>query len=145
MRQILNSSLPPEEKTVWRVTRESSGVTLAGTVTTGSALTVMVYHLLAQPEKAEKLREELKEAYRKYGKPPTYQELKDLPYLVRTPTLRGWKIRHQLTFMPSQAGVISEGLRMDGVAGRLPRYDPKQNMVYRGRVIPKGASSLVWY
>jgi len=88
VRQILNSSLPPEEKTVWRVTRESSGVTLAGTETTGSVLTVMVYHLLAQPEKAEKLREELKEAYQKYERPPTYQELKELPYLVRCSPLR---------------------------------------------------------
>ena len=82
-RQILNSNLPPEEKTIYRVTQEASAITLAGTETTGNIITVLAYHLLTQPKKLARLREELKGAYEVHGRPPTYQELKELPYLVR--------------------------------------------------------------
>lgn len=82
VRQILCSSLPPEEKTPWRVTRECSSVTLAGTETTGSVLAFTVFHLLSRPEMAGRLREEVAALHEKCGRLPTYQELKELPYLV---------------------------------------------------------------
>ncbi|KAK0649566.1 cytochrome P450 [Cercophora newfieldiana] len=81
--QILNSNLPAEEKTLNLIKRESSAVALAGTESTGSTITVTAYCLLSQPEKAARLRTELKQAYENCGRPPTYQELKELPYLVR--------------------------------------------------------------
>jgi hypothetical protein len=31
---------------------------------------------------------------------------------------------------------------MDGVSGRLPRYDPRQDIVYKKWVIPKGVGIL---
>ncbi len=82
VRQMLNSNLPPHEKTPYRVMRESTSVVLAGTETTGSALTVTMYHLLAQPEKTARLRKEIEEVHNIHGRPPTYLELKELPYLV---------------------------------------------------------------
>ncbi|KAK0625381.1 cytochrome P450 [Bombardia bombarda] len=117
IQQILNSSLPAEEKSPYRVMRECSSVTLAGTETTGSVLTVMAFHLLSNREKGALLREEIEQAHRKYGRSPSYQELKELPYLI---------------------GVVNEGLRLNSVSGRLPRYDPKQGMTYGDWVIPRG-------
>ncbi|KAK3319790.1 cytochrome P450 CYP682H1 [Cercophora scortea] len=117
IQQILTSNLPPEEKAPWRVARECNSVTLAGTETTGSSLTVITFFLLSQPQKAARLREEIRRQQETLGRPPRYQELKELPYLT---------------------GVVNEGLRLDGVSGRLPRYDPKQDMTYKGLVIPKG-------
>ncbi|KAK0611290.1 cytochrome P450 CYP682H1 [Immersiella caudata] len=117
VRQILNSNLPPHEKTLAFITRESCAVALAGTESTGSVLSVTVYHLLSHPERTARLRAEVKVAYEKYGQPPTFQELRELPYL---------------------GGVVNEGLRLDSIAGRLPRLDPKNDLVYEGLVIPKG-------
>lgn len=82
IQQILTSNLPPEEKTVWRVTRECGSVTLAGTETTGGALAHISYLLLSNPEKVSLLQKELEQAYRTHGRPPSYRELKELPYLV---------------------------------------------------------------
>lgn len=81
--QILASNLPPEDKTLNLVTREACAVALAGTESTGSTITAVVYYLLSQPEKGSRLRADLKGAYEKYGRPPRYHELKELPYLVR--------------------------------------------------------------
>jgi cytochrome P450 len=83
IRQILTSSLAPQEKTLAFITRESCAVALAGTESTGSMISVTVYYLLSQPEKAARLRREVKGAYEKYERSPTLRELKELPYLVR--------------------------------------------------------------
>ncbi|KAK3942087.1 cytochrome P450 [Diplogelasinospora grovesii] len=120
IRQILNSSLPPEEKTPYRVAAECSSVTLAGTETTGSILAFTTFQLLScdHPPKLPALQEELAQAQQKNGgKRLTYQELKELPYLT---------------------GVVNEGLRLHSVSGRLPRYDPTQGMTYQDWYIPKG-------
>ncbi|KAK0725291.1 cytochrome P450 CYP682H1 [Lasiosphaeris hirsuta] len=117
IRQILNSDLPAEDKSPWRVKEEASSVTLAGTETTGSILAVIVFCLLSEPEKAARLREEIGQAYSRYGRSPVYQELKELSYLT---------------------GVVNEGLRIDSPSGRFPRYDPKHDMSYKDWVIPKG-------
>ncbi|KAK3689779.1 cytochrome P450 CYP682H1 [Podospora appendiculata] len=69
------------------------------------------------PEKAIRLREEIQQLQKTLGRPPIYRELKELPYLT---------------------SVVNEGLRLDGVSGRLPRYDLKQDMTYKGFVIPNG-------
>ncbi|KAK3346667.1 cytochrome P450 CYP682H1 [Lasiosphaeria hispida] len=117
IRQILNSNLPAEEKSHWHIKQESSSVALAGTETTGSILTVILFYLLSEPGKGARLREEIGKAYNKYGRPPVWQELKELSYMT---------------------GVVNEGLRMNAPSGRLPRYDPMQDMTYKSWVIPKG-------
>jgi cytochrome P450 len=84
VRQILNSSLPDEDKSFWRLSRECASVTLAGTETTGSFLSITTFYLLSQPEILERLRKEIGEAeVRAGGKTLTLQELRELPYLVR--------------------------------------------------------------
>ena len=82
IRQILNSSLPAPEKAYERVANECSSVTLAGTETTGGLLTVTTFLLLAHPTKLTRLRKELGDAEQRLSRQPTYQELRELPYLV---------------------------------------------------------------
>ncbi|KAK0713145.1 cytochrome P450 [Lasiosphaeria miniovina] len=120
IRQILHSSLPAVEKMPWRIERESSSVTLAGTETTGSILAFVAFWLLCDGRaRAARLAAELDAAAVRTGgeRLPTLAELKELPYLT---------------------GVVNEGLRFNSPSGRLPRYDPKNDMTYKGWVIPKG-------
>jgi cytochrome P450 len=81
--QIMSSDLPAEEKAPWRVARECASVVLAGTETTGGLLSSTTYHLLANPAKLARLRDELLEVEVQLGRTPSYLELKGLPYLVR--------------------------------------------------------------
>ncbi|KAH8883759.1 cytochrome P450 CYP682H1 [Thozetella sp. PMI_491] len=117
IKQILRSNLPQDEKSPARIARECSSVTLAGTETSGNQLTSVTYYLLNNPRKLSQLREELTTAEKRLGRRLNYRELRDLPYLT---------------------GVINEGHRLSGVSGRLPRYDPKNDMSYNGYTIPKG-------
>jgi cytochrome P450 len=59
-------------------------IVAAGTETSGNTLSVTIFHLVANPDKAQRLKEELLAAQKKNnGLPLTYQELQQLPYLVR--------------------------------------------------------------
>jgi cytochrome P450 len=80
--QILSSSLPAPEKVYERVARECSSVTLAGTETTGGALSFIAFLLLDHPTKLARLKKEIGDAEQQLGRQLTYQELKELPYLV---------------------------------------------------------------
>ena len=73
--------LPAEDKTAFRLALEIRTFVGAGTETTGNTLTVIVFHLLSNPEKAKKLKEEVRAAYSPSG-PLNYQQLARLPYLV---------------------------------------------------------------
>jgi hypothetical protein len=45
-------------------------------------LAFTVFHLLSRPEMVGRLREEIRALHERCGRLPTYQELKELPYLV---------------------------------------------------------------
>ena len=82
--QMLNSpDLPESDKKIARLALEVRTFVGAGTETTGNTLTSIAFYLLANPEKAKRLKEEVTEAHRKKTKPLVYQELLQLPYLVR--------------------------------------------------------------
>lgn len=51
--------LPPEEKTMYRLSGEGFVLLMAGTETTAAVLTVITYHLLAQPAIYARLKESL--------------------------------------------------------------------------------------
>ena len=74
--------LPAEDKTAFRLALEIRTFVGAGTETTGNTLTVIVFHLLSNPEKAKKLKEEVRAAYSQTSGPLNYQQLARLPYLV---------------------------------------------------------------
>lgn len=74
--------LPIKEKAAWRLALEARTLIGAGTETTGQTLSVTTFHLLANPEKARRLKEEILTAKEGREQPLTYQELQMLPYLV---------------------------------------------------------------
>lgn len=74
--------LPRKEKEAWRLALEARTFVGAGSETTGNNLSVTSYHLLANPEKAKKLKREIWAAQAKAKAPLSYQELQQLPYLV---------------------------------------------------------------
>jgi cytochrome P450 len=57
--EILNSKLPPEEKTLARLGDEASVTLAAGTLTTSWTLSIALYYLLTLPEVLQKLKTEL--------------------------------------------------------------------------------------
>lgn len=92
----------------------------AGTETTAWALSVVTYHVLANPEINAKLKFELTDISSKCGRVPSLTQLEKLPYL---------------------SAVISEGLRLSfGVTAHLQRVSPDQDLLYGDWIIPAGVS-----
>jgi cytochrome P450 len=56
---LLDSTLQPEEKAANRLSQEVFTVIVAGGETTAKNLATITFHLLKDPEKLQKLREEL--------------------------------------------------------------------------------------
>lgn len=84
--QMLDSNeLTPKDKSEWRLALEIRTFVGAGTETTGNTLSVTAFHLLSDPEKARKLKEEVRAAQKESSTLLTYQELARLPYLVYSP------------------------------------------------------------
>jgi cytochrome P450 len=121
---ILNSKLPPEEKTAVRIADEAQVLMLAGTLTTAWTLEIIMFWLITQPDTLAKLKAELKTI------------MPDKDSLVPLPVLEG---------LPYLNAVIKEGLRLSyGVSCRLARSCPNAEMEYvdpsSGKiwVIPRG-------
>lgn len=115
---ILASNLPAHEKVMTRVVDEVWLNINAGIETEGVMMTFAVFMLLSHPSKLQCLRTELGDLELRLGRLPSFQELRDLPYLT---------------------AVIQESFRLNHpVSSRLPRYDPHNNMAYGDMVIPKG-------
>ncbi|UPX16325.1 uncharacterized protein EKO05_0006733 [Ascochyta rabiei] len=115
---ILKSKLPPKEKEMTRVVDEVWLNINAGIETEGVMMTFAVFMLLSHPDKLSRLREEIGNLEKSIGRQPSFQQLRELPYLT---------------------AVIQEAFRLNHpVSSRLPRYDPKNDMMYRDTVIPKG-------
>ncbi|KAL2371504.1 hypothetical protein RJ035_002548 [Blastomyces gilchristii] len=116
--QILDSRLPVEEKAPERILQEVRSTTAAGIETTSNALTVITYYLLDNPDKIQRLRDELSTFEGDWSSKQPAQKLEQLPYLT---------------------SVILEGLRLSyGVSTRLQRKSPDQAIHYRDYCIPPG-------
>lgn len=112
---LLQSNLPPHEKTIPHLTREGIVVIGAGSDTTGIALTVTAFHILNNPTIHARLKEELTEALPDPRIQPTWAKLEKLPYLSAT---------------------LKEGLRLaHGTSNRLPRVS-RTSMTYKEWIIP---------
>jgi len=74
--------LPPEEKTLHRLSIDANSILAAGFETTGAVLTHMTYLVLADPERRRKLINELHNAIGDPADIPTWQTLEKLPYLT---------------------------------------------------------------
>lgn len=80
--EILNSKLPPEEKTSTRLWQDGQVTVIAGTLTTAWALSVITYHLLTIPAVLQKLKVELATAIPDPSSPLPLSALEQLPYLT---------------------------------------------------------------
>ncbi|KAK9387829.1 cytochrome P450 [Lipomyces mesembrius] len=82
-KELLDSDLPPQEKTFARLADECQSVIGAGTETTTHALEVIAYHLLDSPDILQKLRDELDQVNPDRSVQVPFRDLEQLPYLVR--------------------------------------------------------------
>ncbi|OAL28004.1 hypothetical protein AYO20_09626 [Fonsecaea nubica] len=120
---IINSdAIPESDKTVDRITQEARTLVGAGSETTGNALETITFHILANPDKLRRLKEELASAVEaskdKRDALTDYSTLQRLPYLT---------------------AVINEGLRIAcSVSGRLARVNHRQAYTYGSYVLPPG-------
>ena len=118
---LLQSDLPPSEKSLQRMTEEGFSLFAAGTETVSWALTVITYHLLAKPAMLKKLTAEVSQVVDSSGQLPPWAALEKLPYL---------------------GAVIHEGLRLSyGLASRTSRIATAEDLVYRGDWTPKGSQT----
>jgi cytochrome P450 len=82
-REILNSDLPPEEKSVDRLWHDAQIFNLAGSETTGWALSVITFYVLENPDILHRLKEELRAIVEDGDVENTSTtELEKLPFLV---------------------------------------------------------------
>ncbi len=80
--EVLNSKLPPEERSQYRLQNEAVSVIGAGFETTRWAMTVASFHILANAEIYKRVREELLEAIPDPDDIPNWPKLQALPYLT---------------------------------------------------------------
>ncbi|KAJ8063550.1 hypothetical protein OCU04_007422 [Sclerotinia nivalis] len=111
---ILNSSsLPPEEKTDHRLASEAQLTVFAGEGTTAYSLTCALYHLLAKPAEAQKLKDELAAVGLHRNEIPSIAQVDSLPYL---------------------SAIIQEAVRLHpGVMARQVRISPEVPIVYKDK------------
>ncbi|KAM7188881.1 Cytochrome P450 [Naviculisporaceae sp. PSN 640] len=110
-RGILNSKLPPEEKTDIRLASEAQLVVFAGEGTTAWGLNAALYELLAHPADFRRLKEELSQIQVGPDGIPSLSQVEGLPFL---------------------GAVIQEALRVHpGVLTRQMRVSPDEPIVYK--------------
>ena len=114
---MLDADISASEKSTSRLAAETFSLVGAGGETTGSTLSLLVFHLATNPAKLARLRAELKPLFAASHK-PTWTQLEAVPYL---------------------AAVVKEGLRLNqGVISRLPRCAPDRNTFYKDIMLPRG-------
>ncbi|KAF2137173.1 uncharacterized protein K452DRAFT_291838 [Aplosporella prunicola CBS 121167] len=125
--EILQSNLPPAEKTTERLGREAQAITGAGLETLSWSLSVDLYHILSTPRILQKLRAELLAA------------MPDMPPLsaITPADLPSWTTLEQLPYLNA---CIHEGLRLSyGLATRISRSAPTETLTYT--YTPPGATA----
>jgi cytochrome P450 len=115
---IMESDLPPSDKTVERLHQEALTIVGAGTETTGGTLDTITYYVLSNPQILKQLKAELTGAFPTPTDSISYEAARRLPYL---------------------SAIINEGLRMAGsVSGRLARSNPTAPIVYDSFTLAPG-------
>jgi cytochrome P450 len=116
--ELLESNLPPQEKSLDRLGDEAQLMIGAWLETVSWALTTTSFHLINNPQILSTLRTELEEAIPDPAVMPNSIYLEKLPYLT---------------------ACIQEGIRLGyGVSSRNPRISPNKPTKYRDWNIPAG-------
>ncbi|RWA09888.1 hypothetical protein EKO27_g5205 [Xylaria grammica] len=114
--EILESNLPPQDKSLERLTQEAMLVNGAAIETTAWTLTVATFHILFNPDIHSRLKCELEGAMRDPKKILPWNDLQKLPYLNAT---------------------VMEALRLSfGSVQRLPRVNRLFGLKYHELEIP---------
>ncbi|KAL2406813.1 Cytochrome P450 monooxygenase sdnE [Exophiala dermatitidis] len=132
--ELLNSNLPPAEKTDARLGDEAQLVIAAGLLTTYWALTVASYYIINDPHIHETLRRELEEDARKAAQ-ESQKHSSEYTYKQYFAQLT-W---HRLQTLPYLSGCVYEAVRLStGVPGRNPRISQDRDLQYGPWTIPRG-------
>jgi len=84
---LLESDLPPEDKTVERLRQEAQLLLGAGSDTVANSLSITTFHLVDNPEKMSKLASELEKAMPDPNESARLTIVEQLPYLVSLKSL----------------------------------------------------------
>lgn len=116
---VLDSKLPPEEKSIARLADDAQMFVMAGTLTTASTLELIQFWLLSQPDTLRKLKDELSAAI------PNPDDVGHIPLST-------------IEALPYLTAVIKEGLRLSyGVSCRLQRIDPDNALMFTDKYTGK--------
>ena len=117
-RTLLDSDLPPSDKSVYRLMQDAQTLLGGGIVTTTMALTLATYYILSDEPLLKALTHELAAAIPHPAYPPPLVELEQLECLT---------------------AIIMETLRVShGISHRLQRISPDQSLRYQDWIIPPG-------
>ena len=115
---LTTDQVRPQEKETEHLVTEAQAAVGAGTVTTAHTLSILIYHILSNPEILARIRSEIKTTLPDVQTKPKWQQLEQLPYLT---------------------AVITEGLRLSyGASHRLQRVFPDTALQYKNWTIPPG-------
>lgn len=114
---LSTQSLPPEEKSVERLTDEGAVLLGAGSETVAKTLGIIIVHLMMNSDKVKRIKTEILQ---------TVSDQKDLSWVT-------------LEKLPYLSAVIKEGLRLHhGLAARNPRVATSEKLRYKQWTIPAG-------
>lgn len=115
--ELLESDLPPTEKSSTRLTDEALVLVGAGAETTAKTLVQLTFHLTSNPTILQKLRTELRTVPRPNER-FSLTDLRQLPYFT---------------------AIVYEGLRLFGSLAMVQgRVCPTETLLYKGWKIPPG-------
>ncbi|TVY90608.1 Cyrochrome P450 monooxygenase, partial [Lachnellula willkommii] len=119
---LLDSNLPPEDKTVERLRQEGQLLLGAGSDTVANTLSITTFHLVDNPEKMLKLARELEKAMPDPNEPAELTLVEQLPYL--TPVGMSAPLMHhdESIFPDSYAFIPERWLDQSESARPLDRY-----------------------
>ncbi|CZT16509.1 uncharacterized protein RCC_02350 [Ramularia collo-cygni] len=119
--QLHNDTLDPADRTFERIKSEGMVLVGAGTETTARTLATAIYHILATDAVHKRVLGEVRTVMPSSESPlPSVAQLQQLPYLT---------------------AVVNESLRIaHGVAGRLSRIAPDEDLQYGTLKIPRGVT-----
>jgi cytochrome P450 len=114
---------------------EAQALMFGGADTTGNTLMLGTFYLLESPGLAERMKDELHRAWPVLDRPPSFEDLEKLPFLVRSLLCARPRLTNK-----QQTAVIQESLRISpGVAAPLLRVVPASGATISGSYIPPNA------